>query len=123
MSINANWQRPFSEAAEAKTTAITHVLTETGGKAIVDVTTTINSTSKIIARLVLTPVLTGSTLKYQVNLLTFEGDAHGNYTSATNPADSTAANAGASAQVVVPDTINLDAYYTAAGVNRTDPTP
>jgi hypothetical protein len=123
MALNAAWQRPFSEAAEAKTTGLTYTLTENAGRAVIDVTATINSETKILARILITPQSSGSTLTHQVKHLIFPGDDTSDYTSATNPADSEASNATTAVEVVLPDSLNLDSFYTDAGVNRTDPTP
>lgn len=123
MAINAGWDRPFLESAEAKTTALTYTLTENAGRAVIDVTATVNSESKLLGRILITPQLSGSSLTHKVKHLIFPGGNASDYTSATNPADSAASNTGTAAEIVLPDPLNLDTFYTAAGVARTDPTP
>ncbi|MBW4660951.1 MAG: hypothetical protein KME15_19930 [Drouetiella hepatica Uher 2000/2452] len=123
MPTNINWSRPFSEAAEVKTSAVTHALTVSGGKAIIDVTATVNAATKILERIILTPKASNTGTTHTVKHLIFSGGSDSVYVSATNPADSVATNAATAVETVLPDTLNLDSFYTAAGVGRTDPTP
>ena len=123
MPTNINWSRPFSESAEPKTSAVTHALTVLGGKAIIDVTVTIGSATKILERIILTPKASNTGTTHTVKHLIFSGGADSVYVSATSPADTAALNAATAVETVLPDTLNLDSFYTAAGVSRTDPTP
>jgi len=121
MPITAAWRRPYNTIGQSVSTPLTYTMTEQASRLVIDVTGTVNSVNRIFSRLVLTPVLNGNSLSFTMQQLNFGGTVASTYVSATNPADSVATNVSAPIVVTLPEAVNLDTFFTNAGVAQTVP--
>lgn len=118
MAINKTFQRPKLTQTINKSLNILSQVREDNGKFALDIYTTTTSDSntqatKILARIIITPQLSRTTLTITDKIYIFPGDAT-NYDS-QNPITSVPTSLGTEAS-----TIDLDAFLTAAGDARED---
>jgi hypothetical protein len=89
---------------------------------VIEGVSTVNSVSRIFVRIVLTPVLSGASLSFTAKVLKFSGAAGtSTYVSPANPPDSNAVNNTIAPSIPLGETLDLNAFLTAAGVAQ--PTP
>lgn len=117
MPIDKPYSRPAAVQTNTETTSMTMSYTEGTGMGIVDVAF-VDGEGAIVApkeltRLKITPEISGTRMRYRIDVLQFDGSA--NATSATDPADSTAIG---SVKTLYSDYQDLDAAHTAAGDAR-----
>jgi len=117
MALTAqNWSRP--KLAQAQTTALTPLaaLADTGSDtAIVDIYSSINATNKVLARVKIQIVATATNFKLNIQSLMFDGNAANYSAGGAIPTDAVA-NAALISPVYSTPSIDLNAFYTAAGV-------
>ena len=116
-----DWSRPYLTNVEDADTSVTAALTETATGFIVDLyvpsTDADFAADTLICKLVCTTAVSGTNMT--VTCVPYYYDGNDAYTDSGNPATSAATSTGSSVQLA--SGINLDAFYTVAGVTRTDP--
>jgi hypothetical protein len=115
MSFNLSYTRPLATVTGTETASYTTTLTEDGSgkKYTIDVVATVNATSKLVRKIIITPVFNGTSLTFGVDEYVYAGGA-ANYVSATNPATSAAVGGGPIAHYDLTQQ-DMDAFHTAAG--------
>lgn len=114
MTISVSFARPAATLTNTEDQTVTWNLTEddTNNQVILDRVVTISATARLVRRLKIAEVISGSNLSLQVTDIQFAGNVSA-YVSSTNPADSagTATTTSLGSQ-------DLDAFHTAAGDAR-----
>jgi len=116
MAVSASFTRSLATTTESVATsyAITTVEDDGANTFVIHVNATVNAATKVVKRMKLALNISGNSLSPTLTVLDFAGNA-ASYTGVSVPADS----AATATQVLALNTIDLDAFYTAAGVART----
>ncbi len=114
MAISGTYSRPKLNQTLLEGYSITIADGETAGTFVIDIIATVGSNPKLLNRIILTPNISGYNLSFGGQILTFPGTA-ADRSSVTVPANN--ASTGTASTFVTP-TVDLDAFYTAAGDTR-----
>lgn len=117
MAIDKTYQRPVATQFSSETSSITMTYTEGTGQGIVDAAFVDGGgtivTPKEITRFKVTPVFSGTRMRFKIEVLQFDGSTDA--ISATDPADSTAVG---TTKTFFTEYQDMDAAHTAAGDAR-----
>ncbi len=113
------WARPKATATLDETLAPVAAIADAGDTAIVDIYASVNSANKVLVRVKLKLEKNGTDFRVGMSSLVFPGNATTYSAGGSTPADS-AAVTGKSTPVVYSSTVDLDAFYSAAGDARAD---
>ena len=115
MAVSADFTRPLATTTGTVSTSsvITTVEVDADNTFVIHLNATVGGNTKVVKRLKLALNISGATLTPVITALDFAGAA-ASYTGVSTPADS----AATVTQTVQLNSVDLDAFYTAAGVAR-----
>lgn len=116
MPIESDWQRPLSATTEIVKTEFSYSLIDRSedGRIVVNVTTLIDGQPRLVARLVITLILSETTLRHAVQYLLFDG---------SKSVDAADDDRSSSEWVELPGVLDLDSFFTVAGIGRSPASP